>query len=134
MKPFKDQSPYERRSRAHGAVAKAIRSGLLVRSSECDFCGKSSGRIFGAHHDYRKPLDVKWLCGRCHQQWDRLVPKNSGAAGWQVRLGPKAKTEQINFRIGLKMQRKLQREADEARRKLADYVRYLIETHPDRKK
>jgi len=54
-----------RRQVAHSAVARAIRSGLLVRMP-CIRCGKEKSE---AHHeDYDKPLEVMWLCTPCHKQ------------------------------------------------------------------
>ena len=55
----------KRRSVAHSAVARAIRSGLLARLP-CESCGNPQSV---AHHDdYDKPLDVRWLCQACHRQ------------------------------------------------------------------
>ena len=54
-----------RRIVAHNSVAKAIRSGLLVRMP-CIRCRKEKTE---AHHeDYDKPLEVMWLCNPCHKQ------------------------------------------------------------------
>ena len=45
------------------AVSWAIKSGKLVRQP-CEDCGKIPSE---AHHtDYSKPLDVRWLCRKCH--------------------------------------------------------------------
>ena len=50
---------------AHNAVAKALRNGSLIRRN-CEHCGNSDSK---AHHpDYRKPLDVVWLCNDCHRR------------------------------------------------------------------
>jgi hypothetical protein len=50
--------------RARSAVARAIRSGSLVRQS-CEVCGNAKSE---AHHpDYSRPLDVKWLCRKHHR-------------------------------------------------------------------
>lgn len=66
--------------RARTLVAKAIRKGLLVRSRTCQQCGAvgrpGKGRGMHkihtepeAHHnDYTKPLQVEWLCKRCHSK------------------------------------------------------------------
>lgn len=52
---------------AHNAVAHALRTGRLVRPSTCSRCGRRCKP--DAHHaDYRKPLDVEWLCRRCHNR------------------------------------------------------------------
>ena len=54
-----------RRAKAHGAVAKAIRKGLLVRCP-CVRCGEK--KSLAHHEDYDKPLEVMWLCQPCHKQ------------------------------------------------------------------
>lgn len=49
--------------RAHQLVAKAKQNGELV-PQPCARCGATP---FGAHHeDYSKPLEVVWLCKKCH--------------------------------------------------------------------
>ena len=50
---------------AHRAVFKAVRSGELKKPDCCQKCGET-GIIHGHHHDYSKPLDVMWLCPKCH--------------------------------------------------------------------
>lgn len=66
-----------RKSAARMAVRKAVRSGLLVRPSCCSDCGQEAVRLDGvtaiqAHHHagYDKPLEVEWLCPKCHKQHD----------------------------------------------------------------
>jgi len=49
---------------ARNAVSKAIRSGILQRKP-CEICGTTI-RIHAHHDDYSKPLNVRWLCFRCH--------------------------------------------------------------------
>lgn len=61
--------------RAASAVRSAIKRGLLQRPSACDQCNGQDGRIEAAHHDYSRPLDVRWLCASCHRTWDRAMPK-----------------------------------------------------------
>jgi len=49
---------------------KAIRNGELIKSLNCSKCG-SDEKIEGHHDDYTKPLEVRWLCEKCHKEWHR---------------------------------------------------------------
>jgi transposase-like protein len=49
----------------------ALRDGRLIRPDYCSQCKKL--RLVVAHHDdYAKPLDVRWLCRSCHQNWHEM--------------------------------------------------------------
>ncbi len=53
------------KNRARHKVSNAIRNGRL-KKLPCEFCGDINSQ---AHHDdYRKYLDVKWLCFKCHRK------------------------------------------------------------------
>ena len=55
----------KRRMQCHSAVAKAIKSGELVRQN-CERCENENS--LAHHEDYDKPLMVYWLCQPCHKQ------------------------------------------------------------------
>ena len=65
----------------------AWRRGELKRSRKCEACG-SRKRIVGHHEDYYKPLEVQWLCDRCHCKQDHteiiidLIWRLSEAKDW----------------------------------------------------
>lgn len=63
-----DTEYYLKRKRAWKAVSRAVASGRLVRPDGCPKC-KRWGVFAAAHHsNYDKPLDVTWLCTRCHKR------------------------------------------------------------------
>jgi hypothetical protein len=59
------------RRRARAAVYRAVRRGALPRPNSCASCG-AKGRVEGHHIDYSRPLDVEWLCPKCHRRADAL--------------------------------------------------------------
>lgn len=62
--------------RAGRALQTAVQNGLITRPSTCESCGRSDVPIEGAHVDYERPLDVRWLCRSCHRRWDAESPKS----------------------------------------------------------
>jgi hypothetical protein len=53
---------------ARRAVFLALSSGRLAKPSACQQCGteRPSREITAHHDDYRRPLEVVWLCTFCH--------------------------------------------------------------------
>lgn len=51
--------------KARRDVRQAIISGRMKRPESCQECGSVS-EIHGHHIDYTRPLDVDWLCAKCH--------------------------------------------------------------------
>ncbi len=49
-------------------VYRAVRRKDLAKPTNCSKCGETrhSGKLHGHHEDYRKSLEVVWLCSRCH--------------------------------------------------------------------
>ena len=56
---------FPEKRKAHREVAKALKSGVLLKSP-CWECGSVDS--VSHHVDYSKPLDVIWLCSKHHLQ------------------------------------------------------------------
>lgn len=50
---------------AHYRINEEVRQGRLIKPDACERCG-ANARLAGHHADYSRPLDVEWLCPRCH--------------------------------------------------------------------
>lgn len=70
-KAWRDED--RRRSSAHNAVARAIKTGKLVRIP-CIKCGDK--KSLAHHEDYDEPLQVMWLCQPCHKQRHKELKLN----------------------------------------------------------
>jgi hypothetical protein len=78
---------------AYRAVRTAIKQGVLVRPEECARCGNrpspaadGRARIHAHHHDYGRPLDVEWICAKCHRE-ETPLPEKPGAPCYGDRNG-----------------------------------------------
>lgn len=77
-----DENHFARKGRsaddhAQNMVEYALRKGVLTRPTNCSKCGESGtfkdgrSRIQAHHDDYNKPLEVRWLCQKCHHEWHK---------------------------------------------------------------
>ena len=66
---------YPKRVRARGAVYDALKNFVLHKPTICEKCKKTFGKckIEGHHKDYDKPLEVNWLCIKCHREVHKLM-------------------------------------------------------------
>ncbi len=62
-------------TKAHNAVNNAVRDGRLIKLP-CEFCGDE--KVHGHHKDYSKPLEVIWLCAKCHNRLHANFPELEG--------------------------------------------------------
>jgi hypothetical protein len=61
--------------RAQTAVGNAIRDGRLFKEP-CAICSET--KVHAHHKDYSKPLEVVWLCARCHHRLHATFPELEG--------------------------------------------------------
>ena len=68
---YNSANPEKKKARV--AVNNAIRDGRLERSIFCEECGLPAN-THGHHEDYvNRPLDVNWLCIKCHVELHRKL-------------------------------------------------------------
>jgi len=58
---------YPERYKAQNMLNNAIRDGKIIKQKKCEICGSDS-HIHAHHNDYSKPLEIVWLCAKCHGQ------------------------------------------------------------------
>jgi len=56
--------------RAKIKFGNALRANIVERQYSCSKCS-SDINVEGHHDDYSKPLEVRWLCSRCHKLWHK---------------------------------------------------------------
>lgn len=61
---------------AHTIVGNALRDGKIERCA-CAICAATEN-VHAHHKDYAKPLDVTWLCARCHLRLHAIFPELEG--------------------------------------------------------
>ena len=81
QKRYGDENHFHRGTkaddRAQNLLEQAIARGVVERKTHCEACGatgtmKDGRSAIQAHHDdYNKPLEVRWLCQRCHHEWHK---------------------------------------------------------------
>lgn len=72
-KVWRDRNPLA--YKAHYLCTNAVRDGRLKRLP-CEFCGRED--VHAHHKDYSKPLDVIWLCPKCHHRLHAAFPELEG--------------------------------------------------------
>ena len=63
----KYKSNYPEKAKAHMEMSHGIRDHKVVKPEVCSVCGKKR-KLEGHHYDYSKPLEVIWVCRKCHLQ------------------------------------------------------------------
>lgn len=67
---YREKNKYKIRVR--NVAYAALKKGELVKRNKCEKCGKRPTEMH--HADYSQPLNIQWLCKRCHMIADGLSP------------------------------------------------------------
>jgi hypothetical protein len=64
------------KTKARSLLNNAVKRGKMARLP-CEVCGDP--RSQGHHEDHSKPLEVRWMCARCHGKEHRTSPEGVAA-------------------------------------------------------
>lgn len=67
-------------------VSQALKTGKLVKPKSCEDCKNDDSNLEAHHTDYAKPLDVVWLCSRCHKEADKKRRLQEQSEGFSTRI------------------------------------------------
>ena len=71
-----NQKEWDKKNRikknCHLKVKRAIEKGLLIKPKKCTHCGAIE-KLQAHHVDYNKPLEVLFLCDKCHKEIHKQI-------------------------------------------------------------
>lgn len=81
VRKLRDWTPQEigEANKARSVLTSALAAGRILRPLLCQECGVECTPS-GHHDDYSKPLEVRWLCRKCHGDADREMRKRLRSA------------------------------------------------------
>jgi len=103
---------------AHKLCQKAVKEGRLIRPDKCSNCGVSCKPI-GHHPDYDKPLEVVWLCVKCHRILHITFGKGKNHGG----------TIGTNIYVDDETKKELDKLAEKDHRAITDEIKFLIDKY-----
>ncbi len=73
-KKYTKQDHIREKLKANRLLNYNVSTGKIIRPLTCSLCGNER-KLEGHHHDYNKPLDVIWVCRKCHVMIHRNLNK-----------------------------------------------------------
>lgn len=92
-----DQLVDQEKHAARSAASRAKASGKLVPPQNCEACDRRLRRLYMHHADYSKPLDVMWMCARCHGKAEHRIGTYRTARSIRKMTGLRAERERRNL-------------------------------------
>lgn len=83
---------YPQKNNARNILQYHIKNGDVIKPKVCSINNdKCNGRIEGHHEDYRKPLEVVWLCKFHHKELHQKLNNNNKVLGEDLKQNVKNK-------------------------------------------
>jgi hypothetical protein len=134
---YEDVIEFKRRKAAQLALQRGIWAGKVIKPKCCELCHEE-GKTEGHHIDYGKPLDVKWLCRKCHgiahttgHEWN---PDNNEQTGKEDLELNDNDFIRVNFTIPVKDYIELKMECEKRNISVACRLRQVLIEHSNEEK
>ncbi len=81
IRKFITNNPLKRKAHCH--ISNALRDGKVIKPPRCQLCNVQC-RPEAHHCDYSKPLEIMWLCKKCHVAWHKRNTPLHGDTEYQI--------------------------------------------------
>jgi len=62
----RNHTVYSKQIKTRAILWNAYESGQIKKPSKCEICAEKTAVLHAHHDDYDKPLDIIWVCPKCH--------------------------------------------------------------------
>lgn len=77
----RDLQPEAKKKANARAYAHVYRDRGNIKKENCKVCGSPDSQMH--HHDYNKPLEVTWMCRKCHLQYHKDEERREIEEKWR---------------------------------------------------
>ena len=118
----------KQKKHARSLATQAINKGIIVKPNICSKCLKNIP-LHAHHDDYSKPLEIRWLCVKCHWKWHS---KNGYSPVKNVKSNNTVSSYTLS--IESRVHYKLKKLAEDSNRTLAGQIRMILEEYLEKQK
>jgi hypothetical protein len=82
---YREEFPEKAKANRLARYAKIV--GWLQQPESCEDCKKLLPKLEMAHIDYNEPLKIRWLCTKCHRNFDKNREQMYESKNIQTNMG-----------------------------------------------
>lgn len=94
MKKYRVDPKTAHKHKARDLLRKAVKRGTILKEP-CKFCGDVKSE--GHHEDYYKPLEVTWICRKCHLELHTMEKSEREIYAWTWKIQTNKGWEMCRF-------------------------------------